>query len=381
MSPGEILLDAFVNANILICVAYLLWRGLRESLVRVGVGQSYGAQLQILNSVFLLIIFSPLITLAYRSLQNVGMAGGVNFNLSDMVVSYYLDGGFAMKASNLEGLMHIRDTFMSNVINGTGWIAQCAIVVFLAGFAIGAMRLVYSMACLRTIVEQSYEWRQFGRVRIRLSDRTLVPFSTRGVWCYYVVLPSHMLTRSHEIKVSIAHELQHIRQGDLEWEIFLEALKPFFFVNPCFHAWKRQVEDLREFSCDSKVLNRGVISVKTYCDTLLSVCQNTLRRDRAFVIAVPKVTLVTADRSSAREGKLGMLESRILSALEQRPAKRQKALFVTAMIPLALALSATTISIQRSADWSQDRLMLSTVVNLERLDEINRLSTFGRIRN
>ena len=41
----------------------------------------------------------------------------------------------------------------------------------------------------------------------------------------------------------------------------------------------------------------------------------------------------------------------------------------------------TTLAIQRPGDWSQDRLMLSTVVNLERLDEINRLSTFGRIRN
>ncbi|GAA6194396.1 M56 family metallopeptidase [Phaeobacter sp. NW0010-22] len=381
MIPGEILLDAFVNANILICVAYLLWRCVREAMARSGIGQAYGAQLQILNSVFLLIIFSPLITMAYRSLQNVGMAGSMNFNLSDMVVSYYLNGGFEMKASDLEGLIHMRDTFMLNVINGTGWGAKIAIALFLIGFTLGAVRLIYSMTCLYKIVAQSYAWRGFGRVRLRLSDRTLVPFSTRGLRCYYVVLPSHMLAESHELKVSIAHELQHIRQGDLEWEIFLEALKPLFFMNPFFHAWKRQVEDLREFSCDSKVLNRGVIDVRTYCDTLLSVCQNTLRRDRAFVIAVPKVTLVTADRTSAREGKLGMLEHRILSALEHRPVKRQKALSLTVVLLLAITLSVTTISIQRSGDWSQDRLMLSTVVNLERLDEINRLSTFGRIRN
>ncbi len=381
MIPGELLLDAFLNANILLSVAYLIWRCVRGLMARTGMEQAYGSQLKILNSVFLLIIFSPLIIHAYLSLKNVGFTINVNFNLSDMVVSHYLNGGFEMKASDLEGLIRMRDTFMLNVVNGDGWIAQIVIAVFSVGFILGVTRPFYSIKCLRGIVKKSYKWRSFGRIRIQLSDRTLVPFSTRGLRCYYVVLPSHMLAQSHELRVSIAHELQHIRQGDLEWEIFLEALKPLFFLNPFFHAWKRQIEDLREFNCDSKVLNRGVIDVKTYCETLLSVCQNTLRRDRAFVIAVPKVTLVTANRSLARQGKLGLLEHRILSALDLRPIKRQKFMFVMTTLPLAVVLLITTICVQRSGDWSQDRLMLSTVVNLERLDEINRLSTFGRIRN
>ncbi len=62
----------------------------------------------------------------------------------------------------------------------------------------------------------------------------------------------------------LAHEFQHLRQGDIEWEILLEALKPIFFLNPAFHAWKRQVEKLRELSCDSQVLTRGRIGVCDY---------------------------------------------------------------------------------------------------------------------
>jgi hypothetical protein len=50
-------------------------------------------------------------------------------------------------------------------------------------------------------------------------------------------------------------------------------------------------------------------------------------------------------------------------------------------IPLLVAVTFATIAIQSPGDWSHDRLMLSTVVNLDRLDEINRLSTFGRVRN
>ena len=237
------------------------------------------------------------------------------------------------------------------------------------------------MFCLWRIVSNSYAWRTFGRVRICLSDRTLVPFSTRGLRSYFVVIPSHMLGEADELKVAIAHELQHIRQGDLEWEVVLEALKPVFFLNPAYRAWKRQVERLRELYCDHQVLQHGRIDVRSYCETLLSVCQKTLRRDRAFVLAVPKVTLVTADRSSLLDRKSSFLEHRIHSALDGKRMRHQRLVFGAIAIPLLTATTLTTLAIQSPGDWSHDRLMLSTVVNLDRLDEINRLSTFGRVRN
>ncbi len=381
MIAGEALLDTFINANILFCVAFVLWYVVREVMSRTGLKHAYGTQLRLLNTIFLVIVAAPFIALAFTTLQSSGVAKGVSLNLSDMVVAYYLNGGFEMKASEFEGLVLARDTFMLNVLNGAGFLAQAAIIAFVVGFALGMVRLVYSMFCLYRIVASSYGWRAFGRVHIRLSDRTLVPFSTRGLRNYYVVIPSHMLGTSDELRVSLAHEFQHIRQGDLEWEILLEALKPVFFLNPAYHAWKRHVEDLREFNCDSAVLSKGRIDVRAYCDTLLSVCQKTLRRDRAFVIAVPKVTLVTADRTALRDGKMSFLEHRIRSVLDARRLRFERLVFASVAVPMVAALTLTTLAIQRPGDWSHDRLMLSTVVNLERLDEINRLSTFGRIRN
>jgi len=309
------------------------------------------------------------------------VAGGWNLNLSDIVVSYYLNGGIGMKASEFEHLILMRDTFTLNVINGVGTVAWLAIAAFLAGMLVGTLRLAYSVFCLHRIVAGSYAWRSSGRVRIRLSDRTLVPFSTRGLRNYFVVLPSHMLCRPEELKVSLVHEFQHIRQGDLEWEILLEALKPLFFLNPAYHAWTRQVENLRELNCDSEVLTRGRINIRIYCDTLLSICQTSLRRDRSFVIAVPKVTLVTAERSSIATGKRSFLERRISSLWEARRLVHPRLVFVATVLPLIATILLTAIAIQPPGDWSHDRIMLSTVVNLERMDEINRLSTFGRIRD
>ena len=378
MIAGNALLDAFINANILLGVGYVLWLIFRAAMRRLGLGNAHGTQLELLNAVFVAIIFAPVVVLGVQTLKTWGVASNLNVNLSDLVVSYYLNGGLQMKASDFQGLIQIRDTFTLDLLSANGPVAQGIIAVFLAGLAVGAVRLGYSVLCLSRIVAGSFQWRSIGRIRILVSDRTLVPFSTRGLRNYYVVVPAQTLAQHDELKVSLAHEFQHIRQGDLEWEVLLETLKPVFFLNPAFHAWKRQVEHLRELRCDMAVLSRGHIGIRAYCETLLSVCQNTLRRDRAFTIAVPKVTLVTAERGSRRQGAASLLEQRIKSLLSAQRPPRKRFVFAAIALPLLAAVCCATLAIQRPADWSQDRLMLSTVVNLDRLDEINRLSTFGR---
>ncbi|MEM6387590.1 MAG: M56 family metallopeptidase [Pseudomonadota bacterium] len=381
MIAVEGLLDAFINANILFVLCYLLWFAVRAVLRGLGLSHTYGTQLRLLNVAFIAIVCSPIISLVFRSMQTSGYARGVNVNLSDAVVAYYLNGGFQMEASKFETLVLMRDQFTLNLLNADGLGAQALLVILALGSALGVLRLFMSVLSLRCIVRSSYAWRDFGRVQLRVSDRTLVPFSTRGWRTYFVVIPSHMLGNGREVSVALAHEFQHIRQGDLEWEILLEALKPIFFLNPAYRAWKSQVEHLRELNCDREVLSQGRIEVKAYCETLLSVCQQSLRKDRAFSLAVPKVTLVTADRFSLVDWNRGFLERRIHSALDGKRTRYQRLLFAAIAVPLLVAIAFATLAIQRPGDWSHDRLMLSTVVNLDRLDKINRLSTFGRLPN
>lgn len=381
MVPASAALDAFVNANILLIFSYGLWLIVRAALSQTRLRHAYSSQLLSLNAIFVTIALSPFVILAFGLLQTRGLSPAVNVNLSDLVVAYYLNGGFEMEATTVERLLVWREGFTTDVVNMAGWAAIGVTALFAVGVAISSLRLIISVFCLWRILSNSYSWRRFGRIRIRLSDQVLVPFSTRGLRNYYVVIPSHMLAQSKELKVSLAHEFQHLRQGDIEWEILLEALKPLFFLNPAYHAWKRQVEQLRELSCDARVLARGHIDLRSYCDTLLSVCQHALRKDRDFVLALPKVTLVTADRVSPRNGRLSRLEERIVGVLTARKIRNQNLVSVAIMVPLIAAILLTTVAIQKPGDWSQDRLMLSTVVNLERLDKINELSTFGRVRD
>jgi len=96
------------------------------------------------------------------------------------------------------------------------------------------------------------------------------------------------------------------------------------------------------------------------------------------LIAFPKVTLVTADRLSWREGRKSFLEQRVVSLLHANHMRRPRILTLCFIVPLVASVLVCAVAIQRSGDWSQDRLMLSTIVNLERLDQINsQASTLG----
>ena len=144
-----------------------------------------------------------------------------------------------------------------------------------------------------------------------------MPFATRGLFRRHVVIPSFLLTSPSDMKIVLAHEFEHLRQGDVEWELAFEFLRPVLYFNPVFHFWKQKFGRVRELNCDQSVLERLGISAGDYARCLLQFCG-------------------------------------------QRPSKR----------PDVGLLSAATA--RTPGDWSQDRLTLSTVVNLERLEAINR---------
>lgn len=377
MTAVEAALDAYLDANVLIIVAFGFWWLMGFAQRRLGMGHMHRAQLQLLNGMFVIILATPVVLMVLGQIQSAGYARGFNVNLSDLVVSQFLAGTFEMRATDLESALTLRDRFIGDVTAMRGWLGQGVVAALAIGLLVGTCRLAFSACCLHRILRASHVLRRFGRVQVRVSDGVLVPFTTRGIWFYHVVVPSHMLARGDEMRVSLAHEFQHIRQGDIEWEILLEVLKPLFFINPAYHACKRRVEALRELTCDQQVIARGRIDTRSYCETLMSVCQQTLRRDRSFVVAFPKVTLVSAERTPRRRGGLTLLEQRIEALFSQRVGRQGRALVLVGSLWLMLAVQLTAMAIQKPSGWSHDRIMLSTVVNLERLDQINQSASLA----
>jgi len=372
MTQISIAFDAYLNANILLVVAFGLWLVTRFLLNRVGLKYAYTTQLRLLNCVFLAILFSPVFALVFNQMASLGLLpAGFSVNLSDFMLAQYLNGSLNIPASEMEQVLALRGALKTGLLQPSGWLGQAAGALIVVGFVVFAARCWIAGLRLRRIISDSYPWRRFGNIHLRLSDRALVPFSARSVRRRYIVVPSGMLAQSQDLKIALSHEFQHLRQRDVEWEIGLEILKSIFFWNPVIYLWKHQIEHLRELSCDQQILARRRFDVQAYCDCLLRVCQTSLRRDASQMIALPRVSLVQFDRRLFGNSGLTLLRRRMDSLFEARavlPARRT-GLFL--MAPLVALMALSTIAIQRPKDWSHDRLMLSSIINLERLEALN----------
>ncbi len=364
----DAIFDAYINANILLTLVFGFWLCARLLLRSAGLLHAYTIQLRLLNGVFLAIIVSPAFLLIFNLLSDYGGgASGFSINFSDMVVAQYLQGNFDMKPAQLEEFLGLRGRFTNELLGLSSSLGIIVMGFIAAGVIIFATRFALSVCGLCKIIDQSHVWRRFGNLRLLLSDTITVPFSTRSLTKRYVVIPSSMLTNSHDLRIALDHEFQHMRQFDLEWEIALEILRPLFFWNPVYYLWKRQVEQLRELSCDQRVLARKGYDAKEYCSVLLHVCQNSLEKGRLLSVTLPKVALIQMDRSLFGRNSALFLRQRIDSLLEGNKKANPRSAYLALMIPLLAFVALSTVAIQKPDDWSQDRIMLSTIINLERL--------------
>ena len=367
--------DAYINANILLVFGLCLWIGVRALMVRMGLGSAYLTQLQILNGSFLAILACPFVAALYVTALGAGLIPQqFSLSLTDLVVSQYLEGNVAMTPAAFESALSWRDRVSADFLAQQGWMSWSIAALLIIGGIVIAARTLLSILRLRRLIARSYPWRRFGRLDILLSDQIAIPFSTRGLMRRYIVLPSAMLTQSEDMKMALAHEFHHLRHRDIEWEIGLELIKPLFFWNPAFHIWKRNVEHLRELACDQVILARHRLDPKDYGACLLRVCRASVTQDRTQTLLMPQVALVQMERPVLRPSGDVFLKRRIASILDVGASSSKRGSWARwSVLPMAVLIVAVGLSFQKPADWSHDRLMLSTIVNLERMELINGL--------
>lgn len=103
---------------------------------------------------------------------------------------------------------------------------------------------------------------------LRISDVTLSPQVT-GLWRPVVLLPSEEILSSDELSMAIAHELAHIRRGDL-WLGWLPAIaQRLFFFHPLVNWAMREYAVYREAACDAHVMQQHVGTPQHYGHLLL----------------------------------------------------------------------------------------------------------------
>lgn len=373
--------DVYIDLNITLAITTLVWVSAKLMMARFGNKLDFSVQLGLLNGLFAVILLSPVAAAAYQHLSSLQAVPALqSLNLADYAVSQYLRGGIAIPAEDFQALLGLRARLSEAVLTLAPGLGTGIALGLLAGFVYFSGRLVTSFVRLYRTLGTCHDWRRNGRVHLLLSDHALVPFSARGLLNHYVVIPSDLLGEPEDLKLVLKHELQHLRQGDVAWEIGLELLRPLFFWNPFFYVWKSEVERLRELACDQRVAENAHVDLRSYCMCLLRAAQAGLKkrgyhtgRDRSSDVAA--VALLEVQDRLLRRSPALKLRRRVEALLETDRIRPHRGMTLLAVLPLIAVIFLTALSIRKPADWSQDRLMLSAIVNLERLETIN---SFGQ---
>ncbi|MDN3720689.1 M56 family metallopeptidase [Roseibium salinum] len=136
-----------------------------------------------------------------------------------------------------------------------------------------------------------------------------------------MVIPSDLLAEPDDLRLVLKHEFQHLRQGDVAWEVGLELLRPFFFWNPFFYYWKSEVERLRELACDQKVAEDAHVDLRSYCLCLLRAAQAGLRKRQELIArdstgSVAAVALLEVHERLLRRSPAQKLRRRVEALME-----------------------------------------------------------------
>ncbi|WP_170330827.1 M56 family metallopeptidase [Ruegeria arenilitoris] len=362
MTAVKPVLDAYLEWNLVLGLAAILWLVARGLLSRTSLSHGFVAQLRALKALCMCIVISPLLALGVSALAALTQTKST-VAIGDIAVAAYLRGDIAMPATQFETLLNTRQRWVEVLFSGDYPVASAILVLMALASLIYTLRVIRDGMAIRETVNTSFLWRRSAKVDIRLSDRISVPFAVRGLRRRHVVLPSHLLDTPRELRFALAHELQHVRAGDVEWELGFELLRPLLFWNPAYLVLKYQFDRLRELACDQSVVARKNIDARDYTKCLLDYCARTVTRGSPRVLNVALVTGGKAKR---------VLRQRVI-ALADAPSMQSSMpfMFLGLSILFALVLGLAAASVQQTEDWSHDRLMLSTVVNLERLEARN----------
>ncbi|GAA6208045.1 hypothetical protein NBRC116601_13380 [Cognatishimia sp. WU-CL00825] len=293
-------------------------------------------------------------------------------NATDVVVGQYLKGNLFISANEMSSLLAAKTLWLEQLTTASGLLAQFIIAVFIVAFVGRAGYLVMNFRRIWQAVQAGQLMRQTRRTRVVISPAISVPFSTRGLWYYYVVLPDSMCSDCQTMQMSIGHEMQHIRQGDVDAEVILSLLSPLVVLNPGFWFLSSRMRRLGELACDRAYLARRGFDAHSYSMRLLNIARSTrFATQQPTAFGVPLI-----GRSVPFLARRSMLKDRIIEiARDQAKPTRETRLFgwgLSAVMAVLVLAGATSLA--EPADWSHERLMLSSVANLERLNQLNTLA-------
>lgn len=247
-----VLLSLYLKLNVLLAVAWVFWCLIKRAAVRIGFEARYSRQLTLARTLFAgSLLLMPLVALL------------------DVVLPMWV-GAVASVVESREFVI----TAAATKVQERNMITTLAVlggVLLLIGFSIQGWRLLRQLRQLRCIIKEATPLKSVHGLQLLVSSAITTPFSTRALGRRQIVLPCNLLNSPRNLQLAVKHELQHVRNHDLEWVIALEAVKLLCHWNPAAWLWQNEFDCLQEFACDEVLVNDRHVSREGYGNCLLEV--------------------------------------------------------------------------------------------------------------
>lgn len=361
----EKLFDYLIDANVFVLVAACTFLCVEVCLSGFGYRKSYATRLWLLTASLMVAASLPLISYV-ASLAQLPASPHV----SDILIAQYLKGNLTISAVNFDSLLSARTATLQAIHSGSNIWVTAGVAAIVAAMIARMVYILISMARVAKVIRDGHCVRNTKNVRIVVSSETDVPFSTRGIGKYYVVVPQSLLEDGKTLAIAIGHEFQHIRHKDVTVEFLLAVVSPFFIFNPGYWLLSKKLRKLREHTCDIEFLERSHHGTRAYAKALLKVAKQaskTRRLNRVGSLAVPFVGRRLLLESSTKSS----LAARIMVLADGNCGKPHKAFLAALLVMVAGMMFVGAAAFKPSTGWSHDRIMISSVANLERLNSRN----------
>lgn len=230
----------------------------------VWLGNQPSLKLKLARFLLVSCILSPLIVHCVNNHQQLSYRHFVSI---DALQDYANQPILVSKAS--EAISEVSTTFsMGNVSYIQLFYVLLSVVIIFRAY-----KVLLSLGRLRKILAQAVIYRASGRLLIKISSDCHIPFSVSLFNKSYIVLPVSLFSSTKNVKIAIAHEGQHHRNGDCLWAYFIELLRVLFCANPGINRWNRILSELQELSCDEVLVRQPKISAHDYGNCLFQVVQ------------------------------------------------------------------------------------------------------------
>jgi len=273
--------------------------------------------------------------------------GAVSFD--DSETSQHRDS-FATSASVLPAATPVPRITAKSILIGVLWlyvvVAGVLILRLLCGL-IAALHLLHSAKPIPT----DPRFRKAASLNLRSSARVASPVTI----CSSIVLPADYETwSSDKLRIVIAHERSHIRQGDFYLQLLAGVYAAAVWFSPLGWWLKQKLSDLAEAISDRAGLEEAADRT-AYAQILLEFA------------AAPRPTLIGV--AMARSGSLSRRIERLLndSSFRQAFAGTRRGLAAVAVVPVALFIATAFVRVEAAGQQtlSKDQVILPTtgVVN------------------